>query len=121
MQKKQYENVFAKMIEYHNNKISPLLKKMRGRVKISARRILSMRDTFENSKDILISRDTINNYIITNSFLLELIDEKEINNCIELVNSSNRENIFIGANCIYSLIEETKEKIRHSMKNDALD
>lgn len=114
MSKKEYINVFSKMIEHHNNDIVSLLKRLRRfqTLKIGNRRILNERDSFENQDNcILIGYRHLCEYCITNNFIFKLLLKSELDSCFELINSPEKENILIGCNMLYNLIELKKTEI----------
>lgn len=111
-QNKEYNNVFAKIAENHNNEIVPILKYLNlSTVKIRPRRIVSLRDTLEIAEKVSISIDLFTEYIVTNSIIFKLIDQKELYNSFDLIKTKEKSNVFIGINCIYALIEEKKTEL----------
>jgi len=110
--KKEYNNIFAKIANIHNDDIVPLLKNLDlMSFKIRNRRILKLRMTLESSEDVLISSDLLSEYIIINSFVLNFINKNELNNCYDLLKTKDKDNFLIGTHMIYSLIEEKKLKL----------
>ncbi len=111
--KKEYNNIFAKMCEHHNNDVVPILKSLKlSTVKIRPRRILNLRDTLEVSEDVSLSIDIFTEYLILNTFVFNIIDKSELQMSYDLINSKIKENVYIGINCIYQLIEAKKEEIK---------
>ena len=97
------------MADQHNKFTVPILRSLNlGTVKIRNRRILQLRDTLEISEDILLSIDLFSEYIAINSFVLSLLDKKEIETCYDLIKTKSKENIVIAASCIYALVENKK-------------
>ena len=118
--KKKYENVFAKMAEQHNKHTVPILRKLNLRtVKIRNTRILKLRDVLEHSEDVLLSVDLLTEYIAINSFILELLDQSEINTCYDLIKTKSKENVLIAASCIYELVETKKKELLENNKNES--
>lgn len=118
--KKKYENVFAKMAEQHNKHTVPILRKLNLRtVKIRNTRILKLRDVLEHSEDVLLSVNLLTEYIAINSFILELLDQSEINTCYNLIKTKSKENVLIAASCIYELVETKKKELLENNKNES--
>lgn len=119
--KKVYENIFAKMIEHHNKSFVPFFKQLKrlapSPFKISWQRILRVRDSFESNEwDYPSLREswserTITEYIVLNQFFFELLDEKESESAMNLMNSGDENNMYIGASMIYQFIEDKKKEI----------
>ena len=117
MKKKQYENIFAKIAEHHNNETVPILRKLDLKtVRIRNTRLLKLRDTLEVSEDVLLSVDLLTEYIATNSFILNLLDKNQLDVCYSLIKSKAKENVVIAANLMYMLVEEKKIEILNLIK-----
>jgi len=111
-EKKEYNNIFAKICEHHNNDIVPILKEFKlSTVKIKPRRILNLRDTLEVEENVSLSIDLFTEYLILNNFIIQFLDKTEYSNSKDLIKSKDKANVFIGINCIYHLIEEKKKEI----------
>lgn len=117
-QKKEYNNIFAKLIEYHNAEIVPWIKKIDdrtyGTIKVSRRRILLMRNKLENDSVVHINKDSLIEYIIFNKPILDFLDRTELDNCMSLINTTNfsSANYLMGASFLYNLIEEKKKELK---------
>lgn len=113
--KKEYENISAKMIEYHNS-IVPFVRSIQsyGPVKISRSRTLQLRDQLEegNHRYLKYDHNFIIEYLVLNKFILDLLDKEEYNTCLSLLNSNNQDNMILGASIIYNLVEAKKEEIK---------
>lgn len=117
---KKYNNVFAKMAEQHNKQVVPVLRKLNlFSVKVRNRRILSKRDELENTEQVSLDYDLLTEYIAINSFILELLDEEQINNCYDLIKTKSKENVLIAASCIYELVETKKKELLENNKNES--
>ncbi len=117
MAKKKYENIFAKMAEHHNNDIVPILRNLNLKtVKVRNQRILKLRDQLEIEEDVLLSIDLFTEYITTNSFVVKFIEKDALVNSYELIKTKSKDNVFIGINCLYTLIEDKKSELIEKFK-----
>ncbi len=117
MKNKEYENVFAKMCEHHNNEVVPILRELKlSTIKIRPRRIISLRDTLETSSCITLSIDLFTGYLVSNTYLLNFIDKSELNECYSLIKTKQQSNVLIGISAIYGLIEAKKLEIMEKLK-----
>ena len=115
-QEKTYENIFAKMLLYHNNETVPFLKSIgSSSIKIKWRKTwLDLSRLETNDKSALIGlplNEYINEYLLMNSFIIKTLDINEYNSCIELIRHKDKDNKLIGAVMIYNLIETKKVDI----------
>lgn len=109
---KTYDNVFVNMLEQHNKIIVPILRNLDLRsFKVRNTRRNQLQDQFIISESLILSIDAFAEYLVTHHVLLPLIDQQELNNSYEFIKSRNKENIFIGINCVYNLVEEKKNEI----------
>lgn len=109
---KQYDNVFANMLEQHNKIIVPILRNLElSTVKVRNTRKNKIQDQFTVSENLVLSVDTFAEYLVTHHVLLPLINQEQLNNSYEFIKTRNKENIFIGINCVYSLVEEKKKEL----------
>ena len=116
MKKKVYENIFAKMAQYHNEEIVPIVRNLNfSTVKIRNRRILTLRDTLEMSEDVKLSIDLLTEYITTNIFIISLLDKDQVDTCNSLIKTKVKENVIISANMIYTLVEGKKQEIKDKL------
>jgi len=108
--KKEYENIFAKIANIHNTEIVSILKNLElPSIKVRNRRMLQVIISLENPEDqTCISSELLGEYLVTNSFILTLLNKQELNNCYELLKTKNTANWIIGTNIVYSLVENKK-------------
>ena len=113
--KKEYQNVFAKMAETHNQFV-PVLRSLNLKtVKVRNTRILTLRDTLEHSENILLSVDLLTEYLVLNNYILKFISTEQLDSCYDLIKSKNKDNVVIAANVLYNLIEEKKQEIKEKL------
>lgn len=107
---KEYNNIFAKIINNYNS-VTPILKKIKyGKVRInSGNRILKRMDDYENSESIIIDYDLIKLYLLMNSHFINLIPKNDLDNILDLLNSSVKEDKIIGLNILYTFVENKKQ------------
>ena len=119
--KKEYTNIFARMINQHNTVFVPFFKSIKitsGPFKLKVQRILNVRDKFEegrglwdgsgNRSEITQVRNSITEYLILNQFLFSLLDKDKANSAMELIKTNDKDNMHIGAAMIYQFIEDKK-------------
>lgn len=111
--KKEYENVFSKMIEVHNNEVVPFIKQFQryGALKISRQRCLLKRDKIEESDGKYIDTEHFTEYLLLNKFIFDLLDKETKTLCTDLFKSNNKDNIIISASIVYNLIESKKTEL----------
>ena len=115
-QLKTYDNVFCNMLEQHNKIIVPILRNLGlNSVKVRNTKIISLQKQLEVEEKLSISVDVFAEYLVTHHLLLPKIDQTQLNNSYELIKSRNKENIFIGINCVYNLIETIKKEMYENM------
>lgn len=116
--KKEYNNVFAKMMEYHNNEVVPFIKTIYkyGPIKVSKRRVLQLRDSIENTDKSWISVEYLNEYLVLNKFILDQLDESVKSDALSML-KKDKDNIIIRANVLYNLIESKKKEIEEKLKD----
>lgn len=113
---KQYDNVFANMLEQHNKIIVPILRNLDLRtIKVRNTRRNQLQDQFIVSENLVLSIDTFAEYLVTHHLLLPLIDPEQLNNAYSFIKTRNKENVFIGINCVYGLIEQKKKELYENM------
>lgn len=109
---KQYGNVFANMLEHHNKIIVPLLKSLGlGSIKVNNRRIITLQKTLETQEKLVLSINVFAEYLITNYIILSLVDQSQLESSYELIRTRDKENMFIGINAIYHLVEEKRKEL----------
>jgi hypothetical protein len=121
--KKEYQNISAKMIQYHNEEVVPLVRKLKsyGPLKISRVRTLLLRDKLEDDeKNIKYVHDFSIEYILLNKFIIDLIPKEEINNCFDLLQSPDESNKIIASHLIYNLVEEKKKEIKEKLNETTI-
>ena len=113
--KKEYQNVFAKLAETHNQFV-PVLRSLNLKtVKVRNTRILTLRDILEYSEDILLPVDLLTEYLVLNNYILKFISTEQLDSCYDLIKSKNKDNVVIAANVLYNLIEEKKQEIKEKL------
>jgi hypothetical protein len=113
---KEYDNVFCNMLEQHNKIIVPILRNLGlSSVKVRNTKIVALQKQLQVEEKLSISVDVFAEYLVTHHLLLPKIDQVQLNNSYELIKSRNKENIFIGINCVYSLIESVKKEMYENM------
>lgn len=120
--KKEYNNVFSVMMEYHNNTVVPFIKTFNtwGGFRIKSRRCISRRDQLENDNSKVHWQDLehMYEYILMNNFIVQFLDQEEYDKCLTLTRSGDQANIIIGANLLYKMIEDKKLEIQEKLKNE---
>ena len=117
---KEYSNIFAIMIEHHNNVIVPFLKNTlnSGNIKISWRRCLQKRDNLESEKEeswYENGYEYFDEYLLLNKFILDLLDKDQVKTLLDMKNSDDS-NITMAAHTLYNLIEDKKKEIIEKLK-----
>lgn len=113
---KQYDNVFCNMLEQHNKIIVPILRNLGlSTVKVRNTRIIGLQNLLKVEEKLTVSIDTFAEYLVTHHLLLPLIDQEQLNNSYSFIKTRNKENVFIGINCVYSLIEQKKKELYENM------
>lgn len=118
---KEYSNIFAIMIEHHNNVIVPFLKNTlnnSGTIKISWRRCLQKRDNLESDNEYRWYEDGheyFDEYLLLNKFILDLLDKDQVKTLLDMKNSDDS-NIIMAAYTLYNLIEDKKKEIIEKLK-----
>lgn len=117
---KEYSNIFAIMIEHHNNVIVPFLKNTlnSGNIKISWRRCLQKRDNLESDNEYRwyeSGHEYFDEYLLLNKFILDLLDKDQVKTLLDMKNSDDS-NITIAAHTLYNLIEDKKKEIIEKLK-----
>lgn len=56
-------------------------------------------------------------YVLTNISMLELLDKNEVSHCLDLIGTENDDNIIIGAQMLYTLIDNKKKEIKKKLKS----
>lgn len=114
--KKEYENIFASMIEHHNSETVPFIKSLfQGTIKISGRRILSLQQLLEAGEGS-VSIDVLWEYMLMNKFVIDLVDKESYNEVMSLIKTRSKDNVIIGAHALYRLIEDKKQEIKDKLK-----
>lgn len=120
--KKEYNNVFSVMMEYHNNTVVPFIKTFNiwGQFKIKSRRCISRRDELENDNRNIhyLDLEYMYEYILMNNFIVQFLNQEEYNRCLSLTRSGDQSNIIIGANLLYKMIEDKKLEIRNKLEHE---
>lgn len=121
--KKEYNNVFSVMMEYHNNIVVPFIKTFNnawGGFRIKSRRCISRRDQLEKDNPYINYQDLehMYEYILMNNFIVQFLNQEEYNKCLSLTRSGDQSNIIIGANLLYKMIEDKKLEIQEKLKNE---
>jgi len=120
MKKKEYTNISAKLIEFHNTQIVPFLRELKSSsIKIRNTRTIKDRnrledETFEDLTNYY--HDFTIEYLILNKFILDFISKEEYEICINLIKNADPQNKVIGATMIYNLVEAKKEEIKNKLK-----
>jgi len=119
--KKEYDNISAKLIEYHNTEVVPIVKKYLsygGGIKLKRQRVLLKRDQLESGtktsygyKEKYDHSFTVE-YMVLNQFVINFLSKDEQDAFMELFESKNENNCIMGANMMYSLVEAKKEEIK---------
>lgn len=111
--KKEYYNIFAKIAQDHNNYISIWMKNFGLKtVKVKNQRILALRDNLEESEKVRFNRDLATEYIITNLFIVELLNKEEVKLCSDMIRIGSDDDKTLGIACLYNLIESKKEQLK---------
>ncbi len=119
MKKKEYSNIFAKMIVLHNEETSPFIKELKsGSLKIRKNNIHLDLNRLESEDEKLGNcynhKEYFYEYLLMNRFLIQFIDKKSYKECLDLLHNSDYRdlsNMIISANIVYNLIEEKKLEI----------
>lgn len=118
---KKYTNIFAIMIEHHNNVIVPFLKNTlnnSGTIKISWRRCLQKRDNLEseeNNRWWESGHEYFDEYLLLNKFILDLLDKDQVKTLLDMKDLDDS-NITMVAHTLYNLIEDKKKEIIEKLK-----
>lgn len=117
--KKEYQNIFSKMIVHHNEEVVPFMKIINSKAfKISNNRILKKLELMEEKGGKYVrTNNFLWEYLLMNKFILEMLSVNERDNCLELLNKG-AENQIIGAYALYSLIENKKIEILNKLKDE---
>lgn len=119
MKKKEYNNIFAKMVHLHNIETSPFIKKLKsGSLKINQTRVFVDLKRLEVEDESLgkcyKQRQYFYEYLLMNQFIIQFINQDEFNTCINLLHNSNykdQSNMIISAHLVYDMIENKKLEI----------
>ena len=120
MKKKEYTNISAIMIEYHNNVTVPFLKKIKsGSIKVKWMRNLKKRDEIEADESISRhwSYNTMNEYLLMNQFIFDLLTTEQQEAFLNLKSSEDMENKTLAGFTIYTIIEEKKKELIELYEN----
>jgi len=121
--KKEYENIFAKIIEHHNTDIRLFLKNINsGTIKIKNQRCLLLRDRLENRTGEANPKyycygfeEYVTEYLVCNYFVFTLLDKSIQEEIYTLLKEYDDSNVIIGTNMLYSAIEDKKKEIKEKL------
>ena len=118
--KKEFENIFAKILEDHNTGEVPAYNSIkwtnsvgRSGIRISPHKKVISRDKIEEegNVDVWSAKIIIRDYVITNSFIYSLASKATKDQAATLIRSNDASNVHIGAAMIYQFIEDKKKEI----------
>jgi len=110
MIKQDYENIFAKMLVHHNKTIVPLLRNLNlSTVKVRNTKIIKLQHILEHEEKVTMAVDVFAEYLVVHHLLLPYLDQEQLEVSYNLIQTAQKENVLIGINCIYNLIEEKKK------------
>ena len=119
---KEYSNILATMIDYHNREAVPFLKYLNGgrssRIKIKGKRRLLVKDALEEGK-YDYDLNALHEYLLLNKFIIDILGD-EVKALIDIVNNHyekrDTSNLIISAHTLYNLIEDKKKEIIEKLK-----
>jgi hypothetical protein len=122
-----YNNISAKLIEYHNVEVVPTVKKYLnyGAIKLKRQRVLLQRDRLESDEKpkyghydhYKYDHNFTVEYMIMNKFIIDNLPASDREAFMDLFNDQyNSDNCIIGAHMMYSLVEAKKKEIINLLK-----
>lgn len=112
MKNKEYENIFSKMLQQHNEETVPFLKKLYcSSIRISSRRVITDLKSLEEGRNVWKSDVYFYEYLLVNKFVIQFLSKEEYSNCLDMIRSGDGDNKLISAHILYTLIEDKKREI----------